>query len=93
MKRFGILFIALLSLCACSNDGPDTPTKIEQPTLLQINENALTVKSTGGEYAFTYVVEGGSKEVMTYTRETIPAEILEGSIVRSVVDTAMQPIL
>lgn len=61
MKRFGILFIALLSLCACSNDGPDTPTKIEEPTLLQINENALTVKSTGGEYAFTYVVEGGSE--------------------------------
>ena len=61
MKRFGILFIALLSLCACSNDGPDTPNKIDEPTLLQINENALTVKSTGGEYAFTYVVEGGSE--------------------------------
>ena len=61
MKRFGILFIALLSLCACTNNGPDTPNKIDEPTLLQINENALTVKSTGGEYAFTYVVEGGSE--------------------------------
>lgn len=59
----------------------------------------------GSEWGSSYAVEfsgmdvmkltakNGSKEVMTYTRETIPAEILEGSVVRSVVDTAMQPIL
>lgn len=59
----------------------------------------------GSEWGSSYAVEfsgmdamkltakNGSKEVMTYTRETIPAEVLEGSVVRSVVDAAMQPIL
>ena len=59
----------------------------------------------GSEWGSSYAVEfsgmdamkltakNGSKEVMTYTRETIPAEVLEGSVVRSVVDTDMQPIL
>lgn len=59
----------------------------------------------GSEWGSSYAVEfsgmdamkltakNGSKEVMTYTRETIPAEILEGSVVRSVVDADMMPIL
>ena len=63
------------------------------------------VYADGSEWGSSYAVEfsgmdamkltakNGSEEVMTYTRETIPAEILEGSVVRSVVDAAMQPIL
>ena len=59
----------------------------------------------GSEWGSSYAVEfsgmdamkltakNGSKEVMTYTRETIPAEVLEGSVVRSVVDADMMPIL
>ena len=59
----------------------------------------------GSEWGSSYAVEfsgmdamkltakNGSKEVMTYTRETIPAEILEVSVVRSVVDADMMPIL
>lgn len=46
-----------------------------------------------GMDAMKLTAKNGSKEVMTYTRETIPAEILEGSVVRSVVDTDMMPIL
>ena len=51
----------LLGLCACSKPGNevDTPDPTQEPTLLQINENVNSAKSTGGEYAFTYVVEGG----------------------------------
>lgn len=59
----------------------------------------------GSEWGSSYAVEfsgmdamkltakNGSKEVMTYTRESIPAEVLEGSVVRSVVDADMMPIL
>ena len=46
-----------------------------------------------GMDAMKLTAKNGSKEVMTYTRETIPAEILEGSVVRSVVDADMMPIL
>lgn len=51
----------LLGLCACSKPASnvDTPDPIEEPTLLQINENVIQAKSTGGEYAFTYILEGG----------------------------------
>ena len=54
--------------------------------------SSYTVEFSGMD-AMKLTAKNGSKEVMTYTRETIPAEILEGSVVRSVVDTAMQPIL
>ena len=46
-----------------------------------------------GMDAMKLTAKNGSKEVMTYTRETIPAEVLEGSVVRSVVDADMMPIL
>lgn len=46
-----------------------------------------------GSTAMKLTAKNGSKEVMTYTRESIPAEVLEGSVVRSVVDTDMMPIL
>ena len=71
-----------------------------------VNGDVLSgLYADGSEWGSSYAVEfsgmdamkltakNGSKEVMTYTRETIPAEVLEGSVVRSVVDTDMQPIL
>ena len=54
--------------------------------------SSYTVEFSGMD-AMKLTAKNGSKEVMTYTRETIPAEVLEGSVVRSVVDTDMQPIL
>jgi hypothetical protein len=63
------------------------------------------VYADGSEWGSSYAMEfsgstdmkltakNGSKEVMTYTRESIPAEVLEGSVVRSVVDADMMPIL
>ena len=54
--------------------------------------SSYTVEFSGMD-AMKLTAKNGSKEVMTYTRETIPAEILEGSVVRSVVDADMIPIL
>ena len=54
--------------------------------------SSYTVEFSGMD-AMKLTAKNGSKEVMTYTRETIPAEILEGSVVRSVVDADTMPIL
>ena len=54
--------------------------------------SSYTVEFSGMD-AMKLTAKNGSKEVMTYTRETIPTEVLEGSVVRSVVDADMMPIL
>ena len=48
----------LLGLCACSKPGNevDTSDPTQESTLLQINENVNSAKSTGGEYAFLLCV-------------------------------------
>ena len=75
MKRFGVLFVMLLGLCACSKPGNEvgSPDPTQESTLLQINENVISAKSPGVtlEMYLEKVIEGG-----IIVRSTVAVDIL-----------------
>ena len=63
-KYLALALLAAFSFAAC--DKPEQPQEedkpIEEPVELQIFENLVQANAKGGEYFFTYMLEGGASE-------------------------------